>query len=69
MKLALPEMNYMVRSSWAIVLSFVLIAAPTMIQNGWRIPMADLVTAPDKGVARFGMVMFASLILAHIIFH
>jgi SSS family solute:Na+ symporter len=69
MKLALPDMNYMVRSSWAILLSFALIAIPTMIQNGWRIPLKDLVSAPDKGVARFGIALFASLVLAHIIFH
>jgi len=69
MKLSMPEMNYMVRSSWAIVLSFAVVAVPTMLRNGWRIPLKDLIAAPDKGVARFGMALFASLILTHILFH
>ncbi|MEE2828518.1 MAG: sodium/solute symporter [Myxococcota bacterium] len=69
MKLTMPEMNYMVRSSWAIVVSFAVVAVPTMLRNGWRIPLSQLIAAPDKGVARFGMALMASLVLAHIVFH
>ena len=37
--------------------------------QGWRIPLRDLVAAPDRGVARFGAGLLASLVLAHVLFH
>ena len=49
-----PEMSYLVRSGWVIVLSFTAVAMPTMRRNGWRIPFRDLIAAPDRGVARLG---------------
>ena len=64
-----PEMSYLVRSGWAIVLSFTAVAVPTMRRNGWRIPLRDLIAAPDRGVARFGAGLFASLVLTHILLH
>jgi len=64
-----PEMSYLVRSGWVIVLSFTAVAVPTMRRNGWRIPFRDLIAAPDRGVARFGAGLFASLILTHILLH
>ena len=41
-----PEMSYLVRSGWVIVLSFTAVAVPTMRRNGWRIPFRDLIAAP-----------------------
>ena len=64
-----PEMSYLVRSGWVIVLSFGAVAVPTIMRNGWRIPFRELISAPDKGVARFGAGLLASLILAHVLFH
>ena len=64
-----PETSYLVRSGWVIVLSFTAVAAPTMRRNGWRIPFRDLITAPDTGVARFGVGLLASLVLTHILLH
>ena len=64
-----PEMSYLVRSGWVIVLSFGAVAVPTIRRNGWRIPFRELIAAPDRGVARFGTGLFASLVLAHILFH
>ena len=64
-----PETSYLVRSGWVIVLSFTAVAVPTMMRQGWRIPLRDLVTAPDRGVARFGAGLLASLVLAHVLFH
>ncbi len=66
---ALPDMNYMVRSSFVIVIALVCVAVPTMIMNGWRIPMSQLIERPEKAVTRFGLAMLASLILSHIVFH
>ena len=68
-KLAWPDMSYLVRSAWVIVLSFAAVAAPTMRRNGWRIPFRDLIAAPDTGVGRFGAALFASLVLVHILLH
>ena len=62
-----PETSYLVRSGWVIVLSFTAVAVPTMLHNGWRIPLRDLIVAPDKGVARFGAGLLASLVLTHIL--
>ncbi len=64
-----PETSYLVRSGWVIVLSFGVVAVPTMLRQGWRIPLRELITAPDRGVARFGVGLFASLVVAHILFH
>ncbi len=66
---ALPDMNYMVRSSFVIVIALVCVAVPTMIMNGWRIPMSQLIERPERAVTRFGLAMLASLILSHIVFH
>ena len=52
-----------------IVLSFTAVAVPTMTRNGWRIPFRDLIAAPDRGVARFGAWLLASLVLTHILLH
>ena len=67
--LALPDMNYMVRSSFVIVIALVCVALPTMIMNGWRIPISQLIERPETAVTRFGLAMLASLILSHIVFH
>jgi SSS family solute:Na+ symporter len=64
-----PETSYLVRSGWVILLSFGAVAVPTIRRQGWRIPLRELIAAPDKGVARFGAALFASLVVAHILFH
>lgn len=39
-----------------------------MLRNGWRIiPFRNLIAAPDKGVARFGAGLLASLVVTHIL--
>ena len=64
-----PETSYLVRSGWVIVLSFAAVAVPTFIRQGWRIPLRDLFAASDKGVARLGAGLLASLVVAHVLFH
>ena len=44
-----PDTSYLVRSGWVIVLSFAMVAVPTMMRQGWRIPFRELVEAPDRG--------------------
>ena len=57
------------RSGWVIVLSFTAVAVPTTRRHGWRIPFRDLIAAPDKGVARFGAGLLASLVVTRILLH
>ena len=62
-------MNYFVRSGWVIVLTFAMVAIPTVFRNGWRMPLSDLLTVSNRNVARFGAALLGSLVLSHIVFH
>jgi SSS family solute:Na+ symporter len=63
------EMNYFVRSGWVIVLTFAMVAIPTVLRNGWRIPLSDLLLVSSRTVARFGIALLGSLVFCHIVFH
>ncbi len=63
------EMNYFVRSGWVIVLTFAMVAIPTILRNGWRVPLYELLSLSSRSTIRFGMALLASLILCHLIFH
>jgi len=65
----LPELNYFVRTSWVIVIGFVIIATPTIIKNGFRLPEGRLFEVSHRSVLHFGIILALSLIGAHIIFH
>ena len=64
-----PDMNYFVRSGWTIVLTFALVAVPTMVRNGWRIPLDDLLHVASRNTARFGVGLAGSLVICHVVFH
>ncbi|MCH7876154.1 MAG: sodium/solute symporter [Gemmatimonadetes bacterium] len=68
LKVGFPEMNYFVRSAWVIVATFAAVAIPTIVRNGWRLEQALLVVS-HRSVARFGVALAASLVLAHVVFH
>ena len=68
LKVGFPEMNYFVRSAWVIVVTFAAVAIPTIARNGWRLEQALLVVS-HRSVARFGVVLAASLVVAHVVFH
>lgn len=68
-KVFLPDMNYFVRSGWVIVLTFAAVAIPTVIRNGWRIPVRELLIVSHRSVARFGVALAVSLIACHVVFH
>ena len=63
------EMNYFVRSGWVIVLTFAMVAIPTVLRNGWRLPLKELLLLSSRSAVRFGIALFGSLILCHLIFH
>ncbi len=62
-------MNYFVRSGWVIVLTFCMVAIPTVFRNGWRMPLSDLFLVSNRNVARFGAALLGSLVFCHIVFH
>jgi hypothetical protein len=66
---ALPELNYFVRTTWVIVICFAVIAVPTLIKNGFRLPNDRFIEVSHKSVLHFGIILALSLIGAHIIFH
>ena len=65
---AFPDMNYFVRSSWVIVVTFAAVAIPTIARNGWRLDQALLVVS-HPSVARFGTALAVSLVVVHVVFH
>jgi len=66
---ALSEINYFVRTSWVIVIGFLIIAVPTVVKNGFRLPSDKFIEVSHKSVLYFGIILALSLIVAHIIFH
>jgi len=68
LKLSFPEMNYFVRSSWVIVVTFAAVAIPTIVRNGWRLDQALFVVS-HRSVARFGAALAVSLVVVHVVFH
>ncbi len=69
MNVRFEAMNYFVRSGWVIVLTFAMVAIPTVLRNGWRIPLSDLLLVSSRTVARFGIALLGSLVFCHIVFH
>ncbi|MCZ6869070.1 MAG: hypothetical protein O7G84_06175, partial [Gammaproteobacteria bacterium] len=68
-RLALPETNYYVRTSWVILSTFAAVAVPTWLRSGWRLPPGRLLQAASPGVARFGWALLGSLLVCHVVFH
>lgn len=64
-----PEMNYFVRTAWVIVIGFSMIAVPTVIKNGFKLPQENLFQVSHKNVMHFGIILALSLIAVHIVFH
>ncbi len=69
MNVRFEAMNYFVRSGWVIVLTFGMVAIPTVLRNGWRIPLSDLLLVSSRTAARFGIALLGSLVFCHIVFH
>jgi SSS family solute:Na+ symporter len=68
-KAALPDMNYFVRSACVIVISFAMVAVPTVVRNGWNLQKDGLLVISTNFVAKFGVLLAVSLIAVHIIFN
>ena len=59
---ALPELNYFVRTAWVIVIGFGIIAVPTIIRNGLRLPEGQFFEVSHRSVLHFGIILALSLI-------
>lgn len=62
-------MNYFVRTTWVIVICTTIIAVPTIVKNGIRLPGDKLFHSSNRGVLHFGIILAISLLAVHIIFH
>ncbi len=69
MKLLWPGMNYFVRSAWVISICFLVVAAPSWLKYGWRIPVNKLLVVSTKRVGWAGAALLASLLACHVVFH
>lgn len=65
----IPEANYFVRATIVIVSGFLFVAIPTVLANGWRVPIAEIVQSSSRRVTWFGVGLLSSLVLAHVVFH
>ena len=65
----LPDMNYFVRSSWVILLSFGFVAVVTLFKKGEVFNSKNMLMVSDKFVGRLGLLLALSLIACHIVFH
>ena len=64
-----PDMNYLNRSTLIIVAAILVVAIPTIIQNGWPQGWGKLLNISTKKVGVFGWLLLGSLVLCHVVFH
>lgn len=64
-----PEMNYLNRSTLVIITSILVVLVPTVRRDGWLQHWRKLLQVSTKETGWLGIVLLASLVLCHIIFH
>jgi SSS family solute:Na+ symporter len=69
LSLAFPSMNYFVRSGWVILITFSIVAIPTVYRNGWRLGNGHILEISDRRVGHFALALLGSLALCHVVFH
>jgi SSS family solute:Na+ symporter len=69
LKLAVPELNYFVRSAWVILLTFAMVAVPSLLSRSGRRFPAGIPEVASRRIAQFGIALALSLVACHIIFH
>jgi len=68
-KAAFPELNYFLRTIGVIVVSFALVAIPTWLRNGWRLPGETRWQVASPAVARLGVALLGSWLACHLFLH
>ena len=69
LKWIVPDLAYFNRALLTIVLTFGVVAIPTVIKNGWRINVRNLVQIASPNVGYCALGLGVSLIAAHVLFH
>jgi SSS family solute:Na+ symporter len=67
-KAVAPDMPYLIRTGLLIVVTFAIVAVPTLFRNGWRLD-DRLIRSSGRDVSWFGAALGVSLLVVHIIFH
>jgi len=65
----LPDMNYFIRSTWVILISFGFISIVTILSKGELFNSGNMLIVSDKYVGRLGILLAISLAVCHIVFH
>jgi len=69
LNLVFADTPYLILTSVIIVSAFLVVAVPTIARNGWRSGEGRLITIASPGIGRFGVVLGALLVAAHVVFH
>ncbi len=69
LKFLYPGLAYMNRSAVAILMSFAIIAVPTILKKGWRMRLEEIFSSSNPTVGWCGVGLFASLVFTHIVLH
>ena len=63
-----PDMNYLNRTGWVIVLCYVIIAAVSYFSPGQKIKWKEMIIVDSKRVGYFGLVLGSCLVALNILF-
>lgn len=69
LKFTFPDLAYFNRALSTIVLTFAVVAIPTVARNGWRIKMQDLVQIASPKIGYCALGLGVSLMVVHVVFH
>ncbi len=67
-KLGFPDMNYLLRAGVVILIGFLILALPAMLNGGLR-GSKEIYKSSSKRLTYFGLGMILSLVLLHVVFH
>ncbi len=63
----IPDMNYIVRAMWVILIAFAIIAIPTVIDKKWK-PAEKYLEVASKNIGQIGFGLLVSLGVLHFVF-
>jgi SSS family solute:Na+ symporter len=67
--LAFAETPYLILTMIIIIVSFLVVAVPTVRAHGWRLAGEKLVVVSERRVGWLGAVLGTCLIMLHVVFH
>jgi len=69
LNLAFRTTPYLILTGVIILAGFLVVAVPTLVRSGWRLPAGTRIHAADARVAWLGAGLALALVLVHVIFH